>query len=290
MKNVGGKIVATNDDRSASGIITYWALSGEMEYATLKQAWEDAGMDMRDLIQPPSGMVALQRAIKEVSPDGSIVKPLKEQDGYTVIRKVKEKGAVQKWETEFSAYISETSQLTVFVESGDHRQERELAAKIEDQVDKEIGTLHSIDVSNWLVKMADRVRAVSLREQGGFYFIPKGPYANYWEEMSKVLHQTSAVRILYIPAMHSEQASLAVVHALTEEVHASTRRMQEALDEARMGKRALDTKIQTCTGMLEKIAGYEDLLGEKLNTLREAVDGLKAKYVEAWVLEDASES
>lgn len=287
MKNAAAKILATDNAAAASGVITYWSLSGNATYSEVKQVWENAGMPERDLIPPVSSTVALRRAVEHVAPIGSIVKALKEEDGYTVVQKVQEKGAKQKWETVFSAYITEQGRLTVWIEHDDDVYSRTLAVQIEDRVEVELNTLHSIDISNWLVKMADRVRAVSLRESGGFYFIPNGPDAEYWANVAGVLHQTSAVRVLYIPAMHSEQASLAVVHALTEEVQANTKRMQEALDEARMGKRALDSKIQTCTTMLDKIATYEELLGEKLNTLREAVDTLKAKYVESWVLKDA---
>lgn len=290
------KLIATENEATASGVITYWSLSGTISFEKLKTAWIAGGLAEDQLPQPPSAMVALKRAIDHVTPDACIIKPLKDEDGYTVIRKVTEEGAKQKWETLFSAFVSESGRLTVWVADGDSAssdvttsdKSKKLAGDIEDYVEIELGTLHSIDISTWLVRMVDhRFSAVSLRDTGGFYFIPRGINQEVWERVAGVLDSVSAVRIMTIPAMHSEQASLAVLQALTDEISSNTKNLQEALDEARMGKRALDTKIGACVNMLDKIETYEGLLGERLTDLRGAVDGLRAKYVEAWVVADA---
>lgn len=290
------RLVAVESEKAASGMITYWSLSGKVPHDKLTQAWVAAGLPDSDLPSTPSAIVALKRAIDNVAPTGSIIKPLKEEDGYTVMQKSEEEGAKQKWETKFSAYFSDVGKLTVFISDGDqstmddHANERakRLAADIEDHMDLELGQLHPQDLSVWLVWMVEkRLKAVSLRDSGGFYFVPRGETQEKWERVVEVVHSVCDTKVLTIPAMSSEQATLAVVHALTEEVTARTKDMQEALIEARMGKRAMSTKIDSCTDMLDKINTYEELLGQKLEHLHDAVDVLKAKYVEAWSVENA---
>lgn len=284
------RLIATESDTGASGVITYWSLSGSANHATMLSAWVMAGMNEDDFIKPVSALVALRRAVEEVGPAGCLVKPLEQtEEGYTCLIPTQSKGKKQTWQTIFSAFITQAGKLDVWVEDDEVLQQdpRKLAGHIEDQMMVELGTLRAMDISMWLVKMADRVRAVSLRESGGFYFIPKGVNQDMWERTATVLAHTSAARIMTIPAMHSHQATLAVVQALTDEISASTKSMQEALDAARMGKRALDTKIGTCADMIEKIDTYEGLLGAKMTEMREAVDTLRAKYVEAWVVADA---
>lgn len=289
------RLIATDQLAGASGVITYWALSGTAKHDELKAAWEKAGMPEDELIKTPSPLVALKRAVENVSHAGALVKPLADEDGYTVLRQTEgaRSGKKQTWQTMFSAFIAKSGKVEVWVEEFDiltsPDSAAKLAAQIEDELVVELGRLHSTDISVWLVRMASVVHAVSLRDSGGFYFIPRGAQEDKWNVVASVLQQTSAARVMTIPAMASEQATLAVLTALTEEITTTTTSLKDALVEARMGKRALDTKLASCGAMLDKIGTYEDLLGERLVSLRDAVDMLKAKYTEAWLVEDAKQ-
>jgi hypothetical protein len=283
--------VPETDKDQSSGVITYWRLSGTTDFEALKQEWvsdlPNGYFQEPDLLSPPSPMVALKRAFEDWAPPGAMIKPLKDKDGYTAILRVgSEQEAQQRWQSERSAWFEKhTPGMPRWISEMLRTWFRypldvNAGANLENAYNVELGKLHPSDMSSWFVRMAERLQAVSLRDTGGFYFVPRAQVAR-WEKFSEIVGRVSDHQIMTIPAMAGEQAALAILTALTEEVTSQTQQMYEALEAEKYGKRAIATKIDACSAMLTKIGSYEILLGQKLESLADSAQQLRAKFVQA---------
>ena len=268
-------IIATTDGSAASGVITYWRLEGKLKLTRLKEAWLARGLKEEEVPGTPGMNTVLRRALETVAPQGSTIKSLKESEGYTVLRRTDERDAKQTWRSTMSAWFDTAGRLQV--DGADH-------AAIEQAIDAEADLLHPTDVSPWLVRQAEKCAAVGLREGGGFYFIPAG--SDRWESVRDVLKSVSKHTIYLVPAMRSEEAANAVLDALTDEVKTTVNHLTEALAEATT-MRGIESKINKCSRVIGKIDLYDKALDMRLTFLREAMEELQSKFVQASVKLDA---
>lgn len=268
-------IIATTDGSAASGVITYWRLEGKVKLTRLKEAWLARNMKEDQLPGTPGMSTVLRRALETVAPQGSTIKSLKESEGYTVLKRTDEHDAKQTWRSTMSAWFDAAGRLQV--DGADH-------TAIEQAIDAEADLLHPTDVSPWLVRQAGRCQAVSLREGGGFYFIPAG--SDRWEQVRDVLKVVSHHTIYSVPALHSEEAANAVLDALTDEVKITITQLTEALAEVSTS-RGVESKIQKCSRVITKLDLYDKALDMRLSFLREAMEEMQAKFVQASMKLDA---
>ncbi len=133
------------------------------------------------------------------------------------------------------------------------------------------------DVSSWLLDIAYGQGAVSLRESGGVYFIPKSG-VDYWSKIANAVEAGGAGSVFRIPAVRTAEAVAAITDAVTAEAEAAALALEEELtktgDDA-LGKRAIATRTKTVQELLAKLNSYEELLGQQL-AVRERVSTLQS--------------
>jgi hypothetical protein len=132
------------------------------------------------------------------------------------------------------------------------------------------------DVSAWLIDMAYKLGAVSLRESGGVYFIPR-TNTSIWMKVAAALDAVGS-SVFTIPAMKTAEAVAAITDAITAEAAALSKSIEDEMEktgEDALGSRALKTRVNTLEEMIAKVSTYEELIGRQLE-IRERVQRLSA--------------
>jgi len=140
----------------------------------------------------------------------------------------------------------------------------------------------TVDISAWLIRQAAHCDALSLRDTGGVYFIPRHALDN-WRTRADALHGASRCRVLLIPAMNGEEALEAAVQALLDECSAFSAALEQELEADTLGARALETRGGQAKRLLEKLTRYETLFGkvaqEVLSDVRTQIETQQANAV-----------
>lgn len=269
-------------DAAVCGAITYWRLSGNTDYNTLRTAWLAAGLPKDWLIMLPSPADALRRAMAGQKERRRLVRPLADDHGWAVIREELGSDKQQlRHEQEFSVNLTEWGTLEF---SGVINGE---AKEIEAAYITALDTLTSADVGGWLVELAKRITAVSLRDSGGIYFVPRNQMPT-WNTIAEVLHQTTSNIIHKVPAMNGKDAAAAVLDGLQHEAERLAKDISDDLRKG-VGKRAINTKRGQCEELKTKLDGYAAMLGDALDGLKDKAFKLGAQLQKAENTKDKSE-
>jgi hypothetical protein len=124
--------------------------------------------------------------------------------------------------------------------------------------------------------MAYKLGAVSLRESGGVYFIPR-TNTSIWMKVAAALDAVGS-SVFTIPAMKTAEAVAAITDAITAEAAALSKSIEDEMEktgEDALGSRALKTRVNTLEEMIAKVGTYEELIGRQLE-IRERVQRLSA--------------
>jgi len=128
------------------------------------------------------------------------------------------------------------------------------------------GVLTAMDVSSWLLwVLRHHVQAVSLRERGGFYFVPRDRLP-VWRQVVAVVRACSGHRLFEIPAMRTEEAVEAILTAIRDEAAERMAEM-EAYLAGEVSTRGLNSWERRLGELQEKLAHYAELLGVALPDL-----------------------
>ena len=259
-------IIATDGDVSTAGAISYWRLSGDVDLGVLTAAWRVAGLDAELLPEPPSGRVAVSRALKDIQAnvdDTTRRQALKAQGGWWGVLDVI---------SDAEGNISTNQVARVRYNSKEQRVEiKDAAFLLEQQIRKAAQThrerLATSDISSWLIKLADQHSALGLRDSGGIYFVPRAHIA-FWRTVADVLESVGGdSKIFRIPALKTDEAVDAIIDAVTQEANKAAEVLTASLmaegDKA-PGARALGTMAKDCSAKLDKIRHYEKLVGKTL--------------------------
>lgn len=256
-----------------AGIIVYWRLSGSVSHASFASAWTAEGLPADLAPSPVSVETAVHRAAKSLKQPGRLVWREKSTEAWTIAVNGRTEGEHVLHNIE--CRVGSRGGAWLEIQPANHP----WAAEISDAFASYLDTLQAVDFSGWLVKQAERHHdAVSLRDTGGFYFLP--PHAvPGWRRLSNVVNSNTDHKVYEIPAMHSDQAIDAVVDAVASEARALAEKMEAELLEGNLGPRALEGRKSTCADVLAKIGRYESLLGRQLDTLRGRVEAIQAELV-----------
>ncbi len=275
------------------GAVTFWRLQGACDFEKLKAALDGSGITPPSL---PSATEALKRACTEQAEKHLLVRPLPNRGGFALVRETPNP------ETGTHSYTDElvvklkveknpdgTTLTSLSRPGGEKDSERAalLASKVRASYDAALMRLDSADVGSWLVTLAKKLQAVSLRESGGVYFVPR-PSMTTWRNVTRALAGNSAHVVAEIPSLRADEAVAAVLDALTREAEAAMKAVREALavpedDAAALGSRALQTKQREAEELQSKLASYEQLLDVKLDAVREALAGTQGSLSRAYL-------
>lgn len=282
--------IVTPESNETAGCISYWRLSGPLSLTVLRAAWEAAGLDSQLLPESPEPEVALRRAVVEQQARRRLVRPLAKRGAWVIKDEaVTGDGSDTSYETVARIHFDSGAwygRVPVRIEKA------EAPDAVFDKVDgaiREAYTRHRAelqpeDVSAWLVKLAKGQAAVSLRDAGGIYFVPR-PAMEFWRRAVAVIESVStAHHVFRIPALRNSEAIDAILDAITIEAEAEAEAIEADLTaegDAALGERALATRGRRCAAVLDKVGAYEGLLGVKLETIRERIARLQADLTAA---------
>jgi hypothetical protein len=271
-------IIATDSDVNTAGAISYWRLSGDVDLNALTGAWAAAGLDTLLLPEPPSGRVALSRALRDI--DGKVTdntrrQAIKAQGGWWGVLEIVSDANGHIHTNQVCRARYNTADQKIEVADAYFSLEQQIrAAAVTHR-----GRLAPSDVSAWLIKVADARSALGLRDSGGIYFVPR-THVDFWAKVADVLASVGDHKIFRIPALKTDEAVDAIIDAVTQEANKAAELLTANLlaegDDA-PGTRALGTMAKDCQAKLDKIRHYEDLVGVKLPDVVAKVQALAAK-------------
>jgi len=265
---MGTNIVATLD-ASTAGILVYWNLSGNVDSKDVEDALRAEGLDPEEwLPTPPTNEEVLKRAA-EATTDGKrqMVRPLQKRGEFAIVtEKVvrNEKTGKDQLRYEHNVLIrEEDGRVRVLpVREDDIGQANMVVANVKLYT----GLLMTTDISKWLMHVLERkVKAVGLRERGGFYFIPRDEMAD-WQRIVRVIRTCSHHKLFEIPAMKTDEAVEAILTSLRAEAAETMRRAEEYLA-GEVSNKGLNSWEKKLAAVQEKAKHYADLLGVALPDL-----------------------
>lgn len=275
------KGIVVTDSQGSTGSVTFWTLSGVVEFTKLEAAWRRAGLDPALLPPRTSPKTALRRAMDTlVTGQGSMVKAGSEPGWLGHFVRGKDAAGKPTFGMAVEACVAANPHHEPLLRTADGEPVEEgVADVIVLGYLRELRTIHHHDLSSWMVTSLRRANAVSLRESGGLYFLPAGFGLNEWRAMGEVLAEATHCRVFEIPAMASKMAAQAVLDALTREV----REYVEGIDEqlGKVGSRALATRKTELAAYVGKLSVFEGVIGEKLEGLRAQIAAVEGKVAHA---------
>lgn len=287
------------------GAVSYWRAGGDVSIDALRAAWIDAGLDEKLLRKAPDAKTVLRRAVlgladrKKIGANTEVrtlVRPDAAPHTWAVVSEVVTTEDLPRYTTLLTVTYDSTSVGPQFEATEDAPPGSETYARLKGAVLSAFGAQQNVydssDITNWLVKMAYDNGAVTLRDSGGVYFIPKAAMT-FWNKAATVIESVtkSQHRVFRIPAMRNNEAMAAIIDAITHEAEqlvALVEAEMVATGDDALGKRALKTRQAQASEMLKKVETYEALVEQKL-TVRERVEELQAAIVAASLTGDAGE-
>ena len=260
----------------SAGAISYWRVASDTNLTTLAAAWEKHGLDAAQLPTPPKDEVALGRAVNSLTEKRRLVRPLARRGAWAIVDETVVEGQAPKYSTRVIVRFAE-GQVDVEIEDAAYSEMTDLRSKIDVAYASARNTLAHHDVSSWLLDIAySKLGAVSLRDSGGVYFIPR-MNVEAWNKIANALEEAGST-IFRIPAMRTAEAVAAITDAITAEAADMAQKIEDELlktGEEALGKRALNTRVKESMALLEKLSTYEELIGKQLD-VRKRVELLSA--------------
>lgn len=304
IKDIQG-IVAVNDAKGPTGAIVWWRLSGTVEYDELRAKWLAEGLDEGWMPRAPTAQVAMRRTANDLREKRVLVRPLGRNNGFAVVRervngKARKADGAEPLEADLSYEVLIRVTLDgverIVVENvgmkGDMDQEEgfiRTKAAMKAAYQQHLNQLAAEDFSPWLARLMPQLDAVSLRDQGGVYFVPPSAMPKL-EAVVSVLRKVTAHTVNRVPAMRTNEAVEAILDAITQEAEAEATRFEKDLAEEKLGEVGMQNRANEATEVEAKLVRYEEMLGVKLEVLRErllnvrtqlTVAALKPKKVKA---------
>jgi hypothetical protein len=267
----------------AAGAVTYWRLSGPVSYARLAAAWKAAGLPEKELPRTPSAETILRRAVGELQERRRRIEPLARRGAWAVVDVACDR-ETDDLDFTVAAKVyyrskTETAPAGLDIDTNDEK----LAQQIRESFDEQQDALQPTDISAWLIKRVEGLQAVSLRDSGGVYFVPRQTVAT-WRAICTVVESVTSHAVFKIPALPNSEAAKAILDAIVTEVGSVIGDIDAELDlptAERIGRRALAGRSTACADMLGKVGTYEQLLGRPIDDLREKIIELQVRITAA---------
>ena len=267
--------------QETAGAITWWELGGNSIMEDLEDALDAEGLT-DDWIKPsaPSLTVALSRAASSaLSSKRHLLRPLSKRGHweivYEMVFRTPTGTETLRYRTIVQGHVAkengvETPRIRIVdVDAGP-----DLKTAILSKLPLYQSTLCVSDISSWLLGIASSslVSTVSLRQRGGFYFIPKDQL-DFWNRVSRALQAASAHRVYGIPAMQTEEAVEAILSSLQREADTAMAEIEDYLA-ADVSTRGLNSSIRKLSEVKAKVVRYSGLLNVQQPALLDQAEQL----------------
>lgn len=267
-------VIALTEDVPTAGAIVWWRLSGTVLIDELEDAWDDHGLDVKELPQPPIGIAALRRAVLEQQQQRRLVRKLADGSGYALVI---EKADGRDLDYDVHARFT-LNPIGVLECEGNAPEKLKEQVRVSYAVHQ--AELSPTDVGTFLVKQVESHDGVRLRDTGGIYFVPSTAL-DAWRKVTQALKVASGHLLFEVPALRSEDAVEAVLDAIAQEAAQEADTIAREMAEQDLGERALDNRAERAKAMRAKVQRYEQLLGRELDTLTERLQDLGAQLTVA---------
>lgn len=280
------------DESMSTGSVMFWTMHSDTPFGALVEALEEIGVPKEDAPHQPTPLRALHRACGTLPGRDLLVRPLTEshhedgedKEGYAILHRTKIAGKVA-FVTEVEAWLAPAGNLPydpdpLLAKADGTEPDEEVIEVIVLAYRHERAHLAHSDVSAWLISLVKRHGGIALRESGSVYWVPRDAIA-YFRRIKGVLATLGAGSVYEVPALHGAQAVEAVMAALAAEAEEEIGKLDAALNEGELGKRALASRAERAARVDAKLRAYEETMGEKLEGLRERIAALGANLMSA---------
>lgn len=261
--------IAVTEHVTESGLVVWWRLSSTIQWQALHDAWVGAGLSEEQLPSQVTAARALGRVMQEQKEARRLVRPLPGHKGYAIVDE-SAKSDDLKYEVVCKVHLGETTQ-TPIVEPMSHA----CAGPIIMGFYKHKDALSQTDISEWLTDRARALGAVSLRDTGGIYFIPRDSVAA-WRKLKDVVKSVSAHFIAGLPAMSGPDAVEAIMDSLVQECATEAEKLEAELAGGDLGAVSLKNRIERVAQIEQKMSRYKAIFGVQKDSLDERLETLRA--------------
>jgi hypothetical protein len=256
------------------GVMSYWH-AADCDRESLRKALATIGLDrFLPTVRRPSALLkeTVQDWVQEnlAATQGSrfMVRPLK-GEGVTVVEEVQGQDD-NAYSTRFTAKIEDPDAARV-VTTPMQNCESDLRLKYRNLQEVVTGP----QVTHMLVEIIDSLGGLTLRQNGGLYWLHGDKLATWAAvaqavEGTTLMGQTSTVYVL--KQLMDEQGIRAVHDAAVREVTTECERINEEVLGGGLGKRALEQRQMHIKHLRIKMQALSDMLGGSLVKLEEAMD------------------
>ena len=207
----GELVMVDGEWHSACGLLVYWSLTGRSYMAEIVDALKQVGLDPDKYApNPPSAEIVAYRAAQAcIHGKREMVRPLSKRGTYMFVTEVlvDDKPTYEhqvRVATDGEQIVVEPQWIGTVVPSVN--EEKAFAIKQEFKSLRDV--LLTDDISAWLLKILDYdIRAVSLRDRGGIYFVPADK-VEMWRMFVKALRLSTGHALYEIPAMKTDRKSV----------------------------------------------------------------------------------
>jgi hypothetical protein len=290
-------LMVTPEALGVCGSVSYWRASGTVSIAAMAKAWDAAGLDMVLFRKAPEPETALRRAVLDLATRETIddkterrilIRPQKEPSTWAVVEEIVQEGAKPLYATLEIISFVEGAGPQFYTVSGTKEHAAQILSVVMANYSAQQGLFAPEDITGWLVKLAYANGAVTLRDSGGVYFIPR-PAMEFWNKAADAIQSVSNKnhQIFRIPAMRNAEAIEAITEAITAEaVQISDKIDAEVFGDVPTGNRAVETRRTAVDALLTKLASYEQLIGAQLS-IRERVENLGVSLTQRLLIDSA---
>lgn len=278
-------IAIDSGNTDLAGAIVYWRLSGDVNGDDLNNALKAAGLS--DHVLPlPTPRRALRRTMQEAAYGGLFMRAGREGDGglYLVKQRNGDDGPefVVQLEARLSTVGVPSFETRNYEDGNTFPEADETAREMTNRFWHHVFHVSASDISSWLIKQAAECDALSLRDSGGVYFVPRHSL-DAWKQRAEALHEQTACKVYMIPSLHSDDAVDAVLQSLIDECTSFTKSLQAELEDENneLGQRALEGRADKAKALLDKLGRYEGLLGKSLDGIREQIVEQQTNAIQA---------
>jgi hypothetical protein len=273
------KVVAVTEQMEEAGAIVLWHLNGEMHGESLKNSWASNGLNDDLLPSMPSNETALRRTAAQYKEKRRLIRMLPDRSGWAVVDEVGSEGKLSYHQV-FDLKLTDSGEVEATVYDENAFNASGGIARATTIFEAAKSQLAHNDVSFWLSHLVRRVDSISLRESGGVYFIPRNRL-DEWRTFVASIRAVSSHVLYEVPALRSDEAVSAIIDSLTREAEEEAKGIETELEQGELGGRAIKTRAERCQSMSQKIASYEELLGQSLDVLRDRYEHLQANIAAA---------
>lgn len=264
-KQFRNELIAVAQSSDITGAVTYWQLTGTTDRAKLAEEYEKNEIDAANLPSIASPELALGRAMRELGTRSLLVRKLKAAGGWAVVREHEAPGGKLDYQQVVRVYLAgkkDEENLAFEASPGLEAEAQIEFDRVSAEYNKQRESLTVVDISGWLVRLANTLHAVPLRDRGGIYFIPAGNVETF-RKVKSALAAVSGNQVYEIPAMHSTETIKSIFDAVGRDAQAFIDEVEGELN-SDIGKRAAANRIKEVAEMIKKVRGYEGLLKQNL--------------------------